>query len=40
MLLGRMEFRQDWADHPVFKVSTSKADSNQTTLALQLIYTY
>jgi Putative beta-barrel porin-2, OmpL-like. bbp2 len=40
MLLGRAEFRQDWANHPVFKVGTSNADSNQTTLALQLIYTY
>jgi Putative beta-barrel porin-2, OmpL-like. bbp2 len=40
MFLGRMEVRQDWANHPVFKVSSSKADSNQTTLALQLIYTY
>lgn len=40
MFLGRMEVRQDWANHPVFKVSSSKSDSNQTTLALQLIYTY
>jgi hypothetical protein len=40
MLLGRMEFRQDWANHPIFKVGTSNADSKQTTLAVQLIYTY
>jgi hypothetical protein len=40
MLLGRAELRQDWANHPVFKVGTSNADSNQTTLAMQLIYTY
>lgn len=40
MLLGRMEFRQDMANRPIFKVGTSNADSKQTTLALQLIYTY
>ena len=40
MLLGRMEFRQDWANHPVFKVSSSKADSHQTTFGLQVIYTF
>lgn len=40
MFLGRAEFRQDWANHPVFKKGTSRADSNQTTLAMQLIYTF
>jgi hypothetical protein len=28
------------ANRPIFKVGTSNADSKQTTLALQLIYTY
>lgn len=40
MFLGRAEFRQDLANHPVFKKSSNGADSNQTTLALQLIYQY
>ena len=40
MLLGRMEFRADWANQPIFKVGTSSANSSQQTLALQLIYTY
>lgn len=38
--LGRAEWRQDWANRGVFKLGTSRADSNQTTLALQLIYQY
>jgi len=42
MLLGRAEFRQDWANHGVFQVGKAGtgADSNQTSLAVQLIYTY
>ncbi|HEX9145438.1 MAG TPA: outer membrane beta-barrel protein, partial [Candidatus Binatia bacterium] len=41
MLLGRMEVRQDWADQKVFALGNSgRADKSQTTLALQLIYTY
>jgi len=40
MLLGRVEFRQDWANHGVFKVGSNRADSNQSSLAVQLIYTY
>jgi hypothetical protein len=40
MLLGRAEVRQDWADRSMFKRGSSSADSNQTTLAMQLIYTY
>jgi hypothetical protein len=40
MLIGRAEFRQDWASHPVFKKGGSGADSNQTTLAVQLLYTF
>jgi hypothetical protein len=37
-LLGRMEFRQDWADKRVFAVGNTGADKAQTTLALQAIY--
>jgi hypothetical protein len=40
MLIGRAEFRQDWANRGVFKKGTSGADSNQTTLGLQLLYTF
>jgi putative OmpL-like beta-barrel porin-2 len=40
MFLGRAEFRQDLANHPVFKRGSSGADSNQTTMAVQLIYQY
>jgi hypothetical protein len=40
MFQGRAEFRQDWANRPVYKVGSSRADSNQTTLALQLLYTF
>ena len=40
MFLGRVEFRQDWANRGIYQRGTSKADSNQTTLAVQLIYTY
>jgi hypothetical protein len=40
MLIGRAEFRQDWANHGAFKKGTSNADGNQTTLALQLLYTF
>jgi len=45
MLLGRAEVRQDWSDRNVFAVgsgnrSTNLADKSQTTLAMQLIYTY
>ena len=40
MFLGRAEFRQDWANRPVFQKGATGADSNQTTLALQLIYQY
>jgi hypothetical protein len=37
-LLGRAEFRQDWADKKVFLVGNTGADKAQTTLALQAIY--
>jgi hypothetical protein len=41
MFLGRAEVRQDWADERVFqRGSAPNADKNQTTLAVQLIYTY
>jgi hypothetical protein len=40
MLQGRAEFRQDWANRPVYKRGSSNADSNQTTLAWQLLYQY
>jgi hypothetical protein len=40
MLLGRAEFRQDWADENFFKRAASRADKNQTTLAAQLIYAF
>ncbi len=40
MLLGRAEVRQDWADKSVFQKRATGADKNQTTLAMQLIYTY
>jgi hypothetical protein len=40
MLMGRAEFRQDWANHGVFQKSVTGADANQTTLALQLVYTF
>jgi hypothetical protein len=37
-LLGRAEFRQDWADKSVFLRRNTAADKAQTTLALQAIY--
>jgi hypothetical protein len=42
MFLGRAEFRQDWANRPVFKRGSSNAlaDSNQTTLEMQLLYQF
>jgi putative OmpL-like beta-barrel porin-2 len=40
MLLGRVEFRQDWADRAFYKEGASRADKNQTTLAAQVIYTF
>ena len=39
-LLGRAEVRQDWADEKVFQKGSSRSDKNQTTLALQAIYTF
>lgn len=39
-LLGRVELRQDWADEKMFKKGNTGSDKNQTTLALQVIYTF
>ena len=40
MLLGRMELRTDLSDESVFLKGTGGADTNQTSIALQAIYTY
>jgi hypothetical protein len=40
VFLGRVEFRQDWADERFYKRGATNADKNQTTFAGQLIYTY
>lgn len=40
MLLGRIEVRQDWADEAAFQKGSTRSDKNQTTLALQAIYTF
>jgi hypothetical protein len=40
MLLGRAEFRQDWANRGVFQKGSSGADANQTTLEMQLLYQF
>ena len=42
MFQGRAEFRQDWANRAVFKKGSTNAlaDSNQTTLELQLLYQF
>jgi len=40
MLLGRAEFRQDWANRPVYQKGATSADFNQTGFAFQLIYQY
>lgn len=39
-LLGRLEARQEWADEKVFRKGNTRSDRNQTTLALQVIYTF
>ena len=39
-LLGRAEVRQDWANRTVFLRGNSTVDNAQTTLAVQLIYTF
>jgi hypothetical protein len=40
MFIGRVEFRQDMANHSVYKKGSSNADGNQTTLGAQLLYTF
>lgn len=40
MFLGRTEVRQDWADRRFYQKGGSSADKEQTTFAVQLIYTY
>jgi putative OmpL-like beta-barrel porin-2 len=40
MFMGRAEVRQDFANHGVYKVGKTGADSQQTTIAMQLIYTF
>jgi hypothetical protein len=40
MLLGRAEVRHDVSDEAVYRVGSTNFDRHQTTLALQLIYTY
>ncbi|HXG50979.1 MAG TPA: outer membrane beta-barrel protein [candidate division Zixibacteria bacterium] len=40
MLLGRLEYRQDWADTRFFKKRATSADKSQGTIAAQLIYTF
>ena len=40
MFLGRLEFRQDLANHSVYKKGSSNADGNQTTLGAQLLYAF
>ncbi len=39
-LLERLEVRQDWSNRKVFFEGNAGADKNQTTLALQIIYTF
>jgi len=39
-LLGRIEYRQDWADERFFKKRATSADKSQGTFAAQLIYTF
>lgn len=40
MLLGRLEFRHDWADENFYKKGATRADKNQSTLAAQVIYAF
>lgn len=40
MLIGRAEVRQDLANHPVYQKGKNSADSNQTTIGVQLLYTF
>lgn len=39
-LLGRIELRQDWSDQKFYAEGSRHTDKNQTTIALQAIYTF
>jgi hypothetical protein len=40
MLLGRLEYRQDWADDRIYQKRATSIDKSQGTIAAQLIYTF
>jgi hypothetical protein len=40
MLIGRAEVRQDWADKSFYKKGRTDADKNQTTVGVQILYTF
>jgi hypothetical protein len=40
MLLGRAEVRQDWSGQKVYRVGNTGTSTKNTTLAVQLIYSY
>ena len=40
MLLGRLEYRQDWADERFYQKRATSADKSQGTFAAQLIYQF
>ena len=40
MLLGRLEYRQDWADERFYQKRATSADKSQGTFAAQLIYAF
>jgi hypothetical protein len=40
MLIGRAELRQDFANHPVYQKGRVGADGQQTTIGMQLLYTF
>ena len=40
MMMGRVELRQDFANDGVYQKGKSNADSNQTTIGMQLLYTF
>lgn len=40
MLLGRLEYRQDWADDRFYQKRATSADKSQGTFAVQLIYAF
>jgi hypothetical protein len=40
MLLGRLEYRQDWADDRFYQKRATSADKSQGTIAAQVIYAF